>query len=156
MSTNQLIIRRATLNDAPAIFPIIQKAFNEYSRITGQTNLEALSETVEDIALAIQTKAVYIAVLNDIIVGTVRLVIKDDEAYLSRFAVDCNSQNTGIGKSLMNEVDTYLKKMGVKKVTLHTSSKHDVLMRFYYGVGFFVEAIETDRGYLRARMVKEY
>ncbi|NLX64823.1 MAG: GNAT family N-acetyltransferase, partial [Clostridiaceae bacterium] len=32
----------------------------------------------------------------------------------------------------------------------------DVLMRFYYGIGFYVEAIETDRGYLRARMVKEY
>ena len=56
----------------------------------------------------------------------------------------------------MQAVDTYLKEMGIKKVTLHTSSKHDALMRFYYGIGFFVEAIESERGYLRARMVKEY
>ena len=154
--SNPLIIRRATAEDAPAVFSIIQKAFNEYSRITGQTNLEALYETVEDILKEIQTKVVFIAIINNNIVGTVKLGIKGDEAYLSRFAVDYNSQNTGIGKSLMNEVDTYLKEMGVTKVTLHTSSKHDVLMRLYYGIGFYAEAIETDRGYLRARMVKEY
>jgi len=154
--SDQLIIRRATVEDAPYIFTIIQKAFKEYSKITGQTNLEALAETVEDIAEAIQTKIVFVAVINGNIVGTVRLSINGDEAYLSRFAVDSGNQNNGIGKYLINEVDAYLKKMNVKKVTLHTSSKHDVLMRFYYGVGFYAEAIETDRGYLRARMVKEY
>lgn len=150
------IIRRATAEDAPSVFSIIQKAFNEYSNITGQTNLEALSETVETIQKEIQTKAVYIAIINNNIVGTVRLSVKGEVAYLSRFAVDSNNQNAGIGKHLMNAVDTYLKEIGVKKVTLHTSSKHDVLMRFYYGIGFFVEAIETDKGYLRARMIKEY
>ena len=154
--SGRLIIRRATVNDAPSVFSIIQKAFNEYSKITGQTNLDALAETVEDITKEIQTKAVFIGIINDNIVGTVRVSINGDEAYLSRFAVDQNSQKTGIGKSLMNAVDTYLKKMHEKKVTLHTSSKHDVLMRFYYGIGFFVEAIETDKGYLRARMIKEY
>ena len=74
---------------------------------------------MEDIAKEIETKTVYIAVLNDIIVGTVRLSIEGDEAYLSRFAVDCNSQNAGIGKALMNEVDTYLKEMRVKSNSAH-------------------------------------
>ena len=154
--SGKLTIRRATVKDAPYIFSIIQKAFKEYSKITGQTNLEALAETVEDIEEAIQTKIVFIAAVNDNIVGTVRISIDGDQAYISRFAVDCENRNNGIGKSLMNEVDSYLKKMNVKKVTLHTASKHDVLMRFYYGIGFYAEAIETDRGYLRARMVKEY
>jgi N-acetylglutamate synthase-like GNAT family acetyltransferase len=150
------IIRRATVEDAPAVFSILQRAFIEYSKITGQSNLEALSETIEDIKKEIETKAVYIAVIDNNILGTVRLDINGNVAYLSRFAVDSNNRNSGIGKSLISVVDSYLKEMGVKKVTLHTSSKHDVLMRFYYGRGFYVEAIETDRGYLRARMVKEY
>lgn len=154
--SGKLTIRRATVKDAPYIFSIIQKAFKEYSKITGQTNLEALAETVEDIEEAIKTRTVFIAVMDDNIVGTVRISIEGDQANISRFAVDCDNQNNGIGKALMNEADTYLKKMHVKKVTLHTSSKHDVLMRFYYGIGFYAEAIETDRGYLRARMVKEY
>lgn len=154
--SDSLIIRRANIDDAPAVFSVIQRAFTEYARITGLSNLDALSETVEDIQGEIKTKAVFIAVLDNNVVGTVRISINGDEAYLSRFAVNSNNQKTGIGKALMDMVDTYLKEMGVKKITLHTASKHDVLMRFYYGMGFYAEEIETDRGYLRARMVKDY
>lgn len=150
------IIRRATDADAPSVFSILQSSFHEYADITGQVRLEALAETVEDIKKEIAEKAVYIAVIDDRIVGTVRLDIHEDTAYLSRFAVDHESRNIGIGKALMNVVDKFLISKGVKRVTLHTASRHNVLMRFYYGRGFFVEAIETDRGYLRARLAKEY
>lgn len=150
------IIRRATPGDAPAVYAILQSAFQEYGALTGQKDLEALKETEEDIRKEIETKAVYIAVIDDAIVGTVRLDIHGDEAYLSRFAVDQINRNIGIGKSLISVVDKYLKSQGVKKVTLHTASKHSVLVRFYYSRGFYTEAIETDRGYLRARLVKEY
>lgn len=150
------IIRRAEEADASSVFAILQSGFQEYAGITGQQKLEALSETVEDIRKEIASKAVYIAAIDDRIVGTVRLDIHQEEAYLSRFAVDHNSRNIGIGKALMNVVDKYLSGRGVKKVSLHTASRHHALMCFYYGRGFFVEAIETDRGYLRARLVKEY
>jgi len=150
------IIRRAEEPDAPSVFAILQSGFQEYAAITGQSKLEALNETVEDIRKEIASKAVYIAVIDDKIVGTVRLDIHNDSAYLSRFAVDSESRNIGIGKALMSVVDKYLMAKGVKKVTLHTASRHHALMRFYYGRGFFVESIETDRGYLRARLVKEY
>lgn len=150
------IIRRATPGDASSVFSILQSAFHEYGAITGQKNLEALQETEEDIRKEIDTKAVYIAVIDEMIVGTVRLDIHGDAAYLSRFAVDNRNRNMGIGKSLMNVVDKYLQSQGVKKVILHTASKHSVLVRFYYSRGFYTEAIETDRGYLRARLVKEY
>lgn len=150
------IIRRAIETDAPSVFSILQSSFHEYADITGQTRLEALAETVDDISREIAGKAVYIAVIDYKIVGTVRLDIHDDKAYLSRFAVDSDSRNIGIGKALMNVVDKFLISKGVKQVTLHTASRHNALMRFYYGRGFFIEAIETDRGYLRARLVKEY
>lgn len=150
------IIRRATSQDAPAVFSILQSAFIEYGRITGQSRLEALFETVDDVQMEIETKTVYIAIIDKAIVGTVRLEINEEQAYLSRFAVDRNSRNSGIGKSLMNIVDKFLEDRKIKKVILHTASKHNLLMRFYYGRGFYTEDIETDRGYLRAKLVKEY
>ena len=194
------MIRRAVPDDAPAVYSILQTAFREYGEITGLKKLDALDETTDDIRDAIDSKAVYIALLGDdkagiapdtatasapgeashntpaasagpaagsapdakpgiaagTAVGTLRLDIRGKEAYLSRFAVDRNHRNMGIGKALMGVADQYLIKKGVKKVTLHTSSRYGALMRFYYSRGFFVEAIETDRGYLRARMVKEY
>lgn len=149
------IIRQAAEEDAESIYSILQDAFKEYRLITGVDKLDALSETADEIRKDIKNKMVYVAVIDDKIVGTLRLEIKDNEAYLSRFAVDPESRNIGIGKSLMSVVDKYLKEKGVSKVTLHTASRHGELMRFYYGQGFYVEAIETDRGYLRARLVKE-
>lgn len=151
-----LIIRQAVEQDAAAIHNILQEAFQEYGRIIGQIRLDALQETVDDIRREIAEKAVFVAAIDDEIVGTVRLDIHKDRAYLSRFAVGRSSRNIGIGKALMNVVDKYLLSMGVREVTLHTASQHAALMRFYYGRGFFVEAVETDRGYLRARLRKEY
>lgn len=150
------IIRRAEESDAPVVHDILQTAFHEYASVTGQTQLEALRETVEDVRHQIVTKPVYVAEIDGSISGTVRLEIKVDEAYLSRFAVAHEARNLGIGKSLMNVVDKYLVANGVKSVRLHTASRHLALVRFYYSRGFFTEAIETERGYLRARMVKEY
>ncbi len=150
------IIRRAEVTDASAVHEILQTAFGEYAAVTGQTGLEALQESVEDVRRQIGTKPVYVAEIDGAIMGTVRLDVHGTEAYLSRFAVSSETRNLGIGKSLMNVVDKYLSANGVKRVTLHTASRHLALVRFYYSRGFFVEAIETDRGYLRARMVKEY
>jgi N-acetylglutamate synthase-like GNAT family acetyltransferase len=150
-----LIIRRACKEDAPAIYSILQRAFQEYSEVTGVKNLEALSETVDDIRKEILNKTVFIAVADDKVIGTLKLDIKGDQAYLSRFAVDSENRHFGIGKALMSVADRYLKSVNVKRIILHTASKHKTLMSFYYCIGFYVEAIETDRGYLRARMVKE-
>ncbi|NLN65589.1 MAG: GNAT family N-acetyltransferase, partial [Clostridiaceae bacterium] len=33
---------------------------------------------------------------------------------------------------------------------------YGALMRFYYGRGFYVDSVTHDRGYPRARLVKEY
>ena len=150
------MIRRASVGDAPAVYAILQSAFKEYAKITGLDKLEALFETVDDIRGEIESKAVHVALIDGCIVGTLRLDIHGDQAYLSRFAVDNHNRNIGVGKSLMHVADKYLRHKGVKKVTLHTDSRHGALVRFYYSRGFFVEAIETDRGYLRARLVKEY
>lgn len=150
------IIRRATPEDAPAVYRILQSAFQEYLRITGIATTDALGESVPDIEREIASKAVYIALIDEEIVGTLRLDIQEDSAYLSRFAVDHQNRNIGIGKALMSVVDKFLTSKGIRRVALHTASRHNALMRFYYGRGFFVESVETDRGYLRCKMAKEY
>jgi Acetyltransferase (GNAT) family. len=149
------IIRCAAESDAEAIHGILQQAFREYADIIGNYNLDALRETVEDVRCAIAEKTVLVALVDNEAVGTLRLDIRGDRAYLSRFAVCNGNRRNGIGEALMNAAERYLISKGVRVVTLHTASRHASLMRFYYGLGFFVEAVETDRGYLRARLVKE-
>jgi ribosomal protein S18 acetylase RimI-like enzyme len=152
------IIRKATIEDSPAISVIMQVAFKKYMQDTGLTGtMDALTESIEKIEADILKKEVYIALIDGNPVGTVRIeIFPDKTAYISRFGVMLDYHNIGIGKSLMNLADKILKSQGIKKVSLHTASKYRDLIRFYYGRGFYIESTSTDRGYIRALLIKEY
>ena len=152
------IIRKATIEDAPAISTIMQESFKKYMQDTGLSGtMEALSESLEEIEADILQIQVYIAMIDDNPVGSTRIkFLPDNTAYISRFGVMLNYHNIGIGKSLINLVDKVLISKGVKKVSLHTASKYRDLIRFYYGRGFYIESTSTERGYIRALLVKEY
>lgn len=152
------IIRKAVKEDASAIQDIMREAFTKYMSDTGLSGtMEALEESPADIERDIDFKEVYIAVIDDVAVGTVRLqFLQDGTAYISRFGVKLQYHNIGIGKALMNLMDKMLKARGTKKVSLHTASKYRDLVRFYYGRGFYIDSTTRDRGYVRALMVKEY
>jgi len=152
------VIRKAVPEDAEAIQLILQESFKKYMQDTGLVGtMEALEETVDDIKKEIQNKEVFVAFIDDVPVGTIRVqILPDNTAYISRFGVRLEYHNIGIGKALMNLVDKLLKSKGIKKVCLHTASKYKDLVRFYYGRGFYVDSTTRDRGYIRALLVKEY
>lgn len=151
-------IRKAEPEDAQAIRDIMQESFIKYMKDASLTgSMEALQETVEDIVEAIKTQEVYIAIIDHVAVGSVRIkLMPDNTAYMSRFGVRLSYHNIGIGKSLMNLVDKLLTARGVKSVRLHTASKYRDLVRFYYGRGFYIDSTSKDRGYIRALMIKDY
>jgi ornithine carbamoyltransferase len=133
----------------------ILKKYMEDTGLTG--TLDALEESIESIRNDIKYKEVFIALIDDIPVGSIRVeILSDGTAYISRFGVRLEYHNIGIGKSLMNLVDKVLKARGVKRVSLYTASKYRDLVRFYYGRGFYIDSTTKDRGYVRALLVKEY
>lgn len=152
------IIRKAVKEDAPSIQVIMQEAFKKYMSDTGLCGtMEALEESIPDIEKDIETKDVYIAIIDEAAVGTVRVqILPDNTAYISRFGVMLQYHNIGIGKSLMNLMDKILKAKNISSVSLHTASKYKDLVRFYYGRGFYIDSTTKDRGYVRALMLKEY
>jgi len=152
------VIRKATLEDAEAIQSITKEAFEKYMKDTGLTGtMEALEESLEDIKKDIETKEVFIAIIDDVPVGTIRVqILPDNTAYISRFGVRLQYHNMGVGKAMMSLVDKLLISKGVKRVRLHTASKYAELMRFYYGRGFYVDSTSRERGYILALLVKDY
>lgn len=152
------IIRKAEVEDAEAIQGIMQESFKKYMQDTGlRGTMEALEESIADIKRDIETKEVFIAIIDNVPVGTIRLQLNpDNTAYITRFGVRLDYHNIGIGKSLINLADKVMKARQVKKVSLHTASTYRDLIRFYYGRGFYIESTTRDRGYIRALLVKEY
>ena len=151
-------VKSATEEDIPAIHKITHDAFLKYCEMAGlDYNIEALTETYDDIRHDIETKNVFVVRIDDEPVGAVRIeLLPDNEAYLSRFAVASSNRNNGIGTILMKVVDKVMKENNVKILKLHTCSKVTALIRFYYGRGFYISDVEYSRGYARAELVKEY
>jgi ribosomal protein S18 acetylase RimI-like enzyme len=151
-------IRKAVPEDAYAIWEIMQESFKKYAEYTGITGtLEALQESVQDIENDILKSEVFIATIDKVAVGNVRVkLMPDGSGYISRFGVKPAYNNIGIGKALMNLVDKYLRSMNVKEAYLYTASNYKDLVRFYYGRGFYIDSVSKERGYPRAKMVKCY
>ena len=157
MPVYSFTVRKAKPEDAPAIIDILQEAFTKYMEDTGLTGtMAALDENIEEATAAINSCEVFIAYVNDVPVGTIRFEIEGDIAHISRFGVSLDYHNIGIGKSLMNLIDAEIHELGLKEAYLYSASSYTDLIRFYYGRGFYVESTTTDRGYVRAKLVKEY
>ena len=150
-------VRMAKPEDAESILKITKVAFAKYVDLAGIKDTAALHEDVETIKEDIKTKLVYVAHINDTVVGSVRIKLLDnDTAYLSRFGVSNEYQNLGIGKTLIDAVDCEMKEKNIKFLELHTASKAFSLVHFYYKRGFYIDSTSKDMGYIRAKMVKEY
>lgn len=158
MEKMTFVVRRAVEEDIPQIKEVAKEAFRLYAEGAGISSIVGpLEETYEDLKKDVETKLVFVALLDDVIVGSVRVEIMPDRtAYLSRFGVREAYQNNGIGKILMNAVDNAMEDLGVTNLYLHTASKMLSLVRFYYGRGFYIESTTKDRGYIRALLCKEY
>ena len=149
-------IKEATPGDAEAIQEIMQDAFRKYERDLGMSgHVTALKETVEDIRRDIEEKTVLVGFVDGVAVGSVRVEIMGDLAYLSRFGVRSAITKSGIGGMLIDRVEVLCREQSVRAIALHTSSRMFGLIRFYYGHGYFIHSTETSRGYIRALLVHE-
>lgn len=149
-------VRKAQTEDAKRIAEITGEAFLQYIKVAGIKDTPALHENEEDVIEDIKTKDVYVAVVEEEIVGSVRIQkLDEDSVYLSRFGVSMAHQNLGIGKLLMNYLDAVLSQQKVKHIVLHTASKATPLMKFYYNRGFYVDDVSKEKGYIRVLLKKD-
>lgn len=153
----EIIVRLATLADIPAILRIIKAAFRKYAEALGlDGQVSALRETEADIEEDIRKKTVLVGLRDGEIVGSVRFeMITPLIAYLTRFAVDPDVHNSGIGKVLLAAVDKYASEQGAQIIALHTASRMTPLVRMYYGMGYYIKSTSEAKGYVRALFLKE-
>ncbi|MPN33435.1 hypothetical protein SDC9_180922 [bioreactor metagenome] len=138
------------------IYAITQEAFSKYAFDLGRPDLVmALKETADDIRRDIAHKHVFVALLDSQPVGSIRYELKHGIGYISRFGVKLTAQSCGIGHALIQAVVDDCRANNIPAIALHTSSKMSSLIRFYYGHGFYIRTTSTDRGYVRALLIKE-
>jgi len=152
-------IEKAKANQAEEISNVTKEAFKIYRAalpVNAEIQLSALTETVADILADISKNTVLVAVEDGCVIGAIRVeALSKDLAYISRFAVDPNETNGGVGGELLAEAVKLCVENGFSAVTLHTYSKYYKLARYYYGKEFYVHSTNIKKGYIRALFVKE-
>jgi ribosomal protein S18 acetylase RimI-like enzyme len=158
MEKVNFVVRIAIEKDIQQIKDVSREAFDIYAEGAGITAIVgSLNETYEYLKEEIKNKLVFVVLLGEEVIGSVRIEVKDDKtAYLSRFGVKGEYQCKGLGKLLMNAVDEAMEKLGIQRLYLHTASRMLSLVRFYYARGFYIESTTMNKGYIRALLCKEY
>lgn len=154
---DQILLLKATKEDAPEVLEITRRAFDLYAKeIRKRESVKALYETLDDVLFDIENKNVYVARIDGEMVGSVRFeLLSDGIAYLSRFSVDPEAQNLGLGGLLLEKVRIECLSSGVRAIALHTASKMRSTVAFYLKNGYYIHSISKDSDYIRALMVNE-
>ena len=124
-------IRPATVQDSDALSECIESAYAVYaSRIT---DLPAVSEGISD---DIANRIVWVAEINQAIVGGIILIPKQNFLILANVAVQPKSAGLGIGRALIEVADRVCLELGLNEIRLSTHVDIPENVRLYKHLGW--------------------
>ncbi|KMQ49538.1 hypothetical protein CHISP_3549 [Chitinispirillum alkaliphilum] len=126
----------ADINDISEILDLQKISYKQEAEIYNDYQIPPLTQTVEEIENEFNNNTVLKAVIDDIIVGSVRAYIKKNKCYIGRLIVHPNHQNKGIGTKLMNKIEKYLEDKGIVKYELFTGEKSQKNIYLYQKLGY--------------------
>lgn len=143
--------RLGKLEDIEAITILIQEAIKEMEK-HDIYQWDGLYPTAEDFEADIKKENLYVAEENGKIIALYVISGESDEAYnnaewkypretslvIHRFCVSPGFQNRGIGKKLLNKIESQIKSMGYDSVRLDVFKKNPYAQKLYRNNGYEV------------------
>ncbi len=148
-SMKKLHIQPAAESDVKSIAGIVKKSFVQYCNAIGIDTMEALQESEQDVRRDLLHKHVYVAYWEGIPVGSLRVEIKGEKAYISRFAILPEYQGLGIGSEMLSFAEKSLVSSPAEMVELYSAVENSRLKDFYLSKGYQIASIECSKGYQR-------
>lgn len=138
-----LLFRVANTADAPKIVALVNSAYRGESSRAGWTTEAELLEGVrthdDEIAGLINTprSIILIGLVGEEIIASMHLQLVSDAAFLGMFAVKPTGQTAGVGKAMMAEAETVVKReWAAKKILMDVISVRAELIAFYERRGY--------------------
>jgi putative acetyltransferase len=137
-------IRIAVPDDSEAIATVISKAFAE-----GESDYtpEAYAATVpeaDEIRKRFDEGAIWVALKNEEIVGTISTVAENEKLYFRSMAVLPSAQGLGIGQKLFGVIEKFALENKFKSLFLYTTPFLTGAVKLYEQNGFERGADETE------------
>lgn len=129
-------IRLAGSDDVSGIATLLAESFAEYRSQYTQRGFEATVLNVELVANRLAEGPIWVAVRNALVMGTVSAVRKGDALYVRGMAVRPAARGLGIGERLLNEIEDYASREGLRRMFLSTTPFLDRAIGLYEKAGF--------------------
>ena len=144
--------RLAKTADAPQIVALVNGAYRGESSRAGWTTEAELLDGVrthhDEIASLIKAphSLILVGLVGNEIIASMHLQLVSDAAFLGMFAVKPTGQAAGVGKAMMAEAETVVKReWAAKKILMDVISVRTELIAFY-----------ERRGYMRTGKLKDF
>ena len=145
-------IRRAKLEDVPAIYSCCVESFKNYILLIGRTPEPMLEDYYEG---ALHHHP-FIVLHGDSIAGFI--LVKDGEVdfmWLDVLAIHPDCKNKGIGKALIAFCEDFIRSMGKSECRLYTHLKYERTQSIYFDSGYEIYDRMQEDGFDRYYMRKK-
>jgi GNAT superfamily N-acetyltransferase len=113
----QITVRIVDRHDAALVRTLMLAGFEQFRGMLDPPS-SAFTETVEDVAAAIDRGGAAIAWLGDTPVGSVRFELEETWVYIGRLAVIPEARRRGVAQALMTAAETEAVRFGVSETQL--------------------------------------
>jgi GNAT superfamily N-acetyltransferase len=129
-------IRIATQEDIPIIAAILRESFVAYEPLYTPGGYAATTPTADQITARFHEGPVWVALLNNDIVGTVAAAPRPAGLYVRSMAVVPAARGHNIGTLLLEEIERYARANNHTRLYLSTTPYLDRAIRLYERFGF--------------------
>jgi len=127
-------IIKADISDLEMILGIQQISYLDEAKRFNDSQFPPLSQTLESIQNEFSTHIFLKAIVEDMIIGSVRAVAVKGNCYVGRLIVLPRHQGFGVGGALLNEIESYY--TNIKRFELFTASQSETKLHFYKKHGY--------------------
>jgi ribosomal protein S18 acetylase RimI-like enzyme len=127
-------ISKAEISDAEMILGIQQLAYISEAKHYNDFKIPPLTQTLKSLQSEFTTHVFLKAIVDSMVVGSVRGIEKNGICYLGRLMVLPRFQGKGIGAALLLEIEKYYS--NVKRFELFTGSSSVENIHFYKKLGY--------------------
>lgn len=129
-------IRLATPEDASQVAVVLEAAFEEYRPLYTDQGFAATTPTSDQIQIRMREGPVWIVLLDEVVVGTTSVVLRDEELYVRGMAVLPSARGLHLGELLLKEVENFALAQNCKRLILSTTPFLLRAIRLYEQSGF--------------------
>jgi len=126
----------ATPDDVYAVASTLQKAFLEFAPLYTPEAFATTISSPDQIRLRLNEGPIWVAMRDDLVIGTVSVIRHGDALYIRGMAVDPAARGSGVGRELMKRVEDYAVRRGFKRLYLSTTPFLSGAIRLYENYGF--------------------